>query len=127
MVKSVAYKILLVDDDPADRVLVSKILSKKYAVIEASNGKEALDLAYTEIPNLILMDIMMPEMDGYTALSIIKRDPLIAEIPVVMLTDLKSELNARLAEEWGANGYLIKSFSQQELLDRIGQLLCDDT
>ena len=117
----------MVDDDPVERILVRKILSKNYIVTEASNGKEALDLARNEKPALILMDIMMPEMDGYNACCMIRRDPLTAEIPVVMLTGLKSELNIRLADEIGATGYLIKSINQQELLDRIGQLLCSDT
>ncbi len=120
-------RILVVDDDLVDRILLRKILSKNYIVTEASNGKEALDLARSEKPALILMDIMMPEIDGYSACSMIKRDPLTAEIPVVMLTGLKSELNIRLAGEMGASGYLTKPFNQQELLDTIDQLLCSDT
>jgi CheY-like chemotaxis protein len=123
MSKSDTYKILVVDDDQADRRLVSKILIKKFTVIEASNGKEAFDLARSEKPDIILMDIMMPEMDGYTALAAIKRDLLTAEIPVIMLTDLKGKLNIRLAEEWGASGYLTKSFKPQDLLDKVNQLI----
>ena len=120
-------KILLVDDDPVDRALVIKILGKNYIITEASNGKEALDLARSEKPALILMDIMMPEIDGYSACCMIKRDLLTAEIPVVMLTGLKNPLNIRLADEVGASGYLNKPVNQQELLDKIGQLLCSDT
>lgn len=127
MTKTDPNRILVVDDDPVDRILLRKILSKNYIVTEASNGKEALDLARSEKPALILMDIMMPEIDGYSACCMIKRDPLTAEIPVVMLTGLKSELNIRFADEMGASGYLTKPFNQQELLDRIGQLLCSDT
>jgi len=73
------------------------------------------------------MDIMMPEIDGYSACCMIKRDPLTAEIPVVMLTSLKGELNVRLADEMGASGYLTKPFNQRELLDTIGRLLCSAT
>jgi CheY-like chemotaxis protein len=123
MNKSKHYTILVVDDDPADRLLVSKILNGKYIIIEASNGREALILAQSEKPDIILMDIMMPELDGYSTLSIIKRNPITAEIPVIMLTDLANELNARLAKEWGASDYLTKTVNRQELLDRINQLL----
>ena len=127
MKKTNVKRILVVDDELEDRTLLRKILSKKYIVIEASNGEEALDLARSEKPALILMDVMMPNIDGYCACYMIKRDPLTAEIPVVMLTGLKSELNIRLADEIGAAGYLTKPVYPQELLDRIGQFLCNDT
>ena len=127
MAKSDLYKVLMVDNDPDDRVLVRKILGKKYIVTEASNGKEALDLAHSDKPALILMDIMMQEIDGYSACCMVKRDPSTAEIPVVMLTGLNHKLNVRLADELGASGYLTKPVNQQELLNRIGQLLCNDT
>lgn len=123
MAKSNLYTILIVDDDPADRKLVCRILDKKYNILEASNGKEAVDLACNEKPDLILMDIMMPELDGYSALSMIKRNPITTGIPVIMLTDLETELNTRLAKEWGASDYLIKSTNHHVLLDRINQLL----
>ena len=127
MQKTSSKSILVVDDDLGDRSLLRKILDKSYIVIEASNGEEAVVLARSEKPALILMDIMMPKIDGYIACSIIKRDPCTSEIPVVMLTGLKSELNIRLADEIGAAGYLTKPFNKQELLDRIGQFLCNDT
>ena len=116
-------KILVVDDDPADRKLLREILSKKYTVIEASNGEEALVLARSENPDLVLMDIMMPKIDGYTACSIIKKDPFTAEIPVVMLSGLKDELNVKLADKAGAAGYITKPVYPQQLLDNIGQFL----
>jgi putative two-component system response regulator len=120
-------KILIVDDEPADRILLRKILSKNYVIAEASDGEEAADLAHSEKPDLILMDIMMPKVDGYNACYRIKQDPLTAEIPVVMLTGLNHELNVSLAEKMGATGYLTKSLEPRELLDRIGELLCSNT
>ncbi len=120
-------KILVVDDDPTDRILLRKVLSKSYIIAEASSGEEAVKLTRSNKPDLVLMDIMMPTMDGYNACFMIKRYPLTAEIPVVMLTGLDHELNVRLAEKMGANGYLTKSLNPLELLDRIGQLLCSDT
>ena len=126
MKKDSPKKILVVDDEPSDRILLRKILRKSYIVTEASNGEEAVDLARSEKPDLVLMDIMMPKVDGYNACYRIKRDPLTAEIPVIMITGLEHELNVRLAEKVGATGYLTKSLNQLELLDRIGQLLCND-
>ena len=123
MQKSGLKKILVVDDDSSDRILLRKILSKNYTVTEATNGEEAVNLARTEKPALILMDIMMPNIDGYTACGMIKKDPLIAKIPVVMLTGLQSEMNISLADAMGAAGYLTKPVHQQELLDTIGQFL----
>jgi putative two-component system response regulator len=127
MQKNSAPKILVVDDEPSDRILLRKILSKKYIVTEASNGEEAMDIACSEKPDLILMDVMMPKVDGYTACYMIKRDPLTAEIPVAMVSGIDHKLNVRLAEKMGATGYLTKSLSPLELLDRIAKLLRNDT
>ena len=126
MRKNNPKKILVVDDDPTDRILLRKILSKSYIIAEASNGEEAVKLTRSSKPDLVLMDIMMPTMDGYNACFMIKRDPLTAEIPVVMLTGLNCNLNVHLAERLGATGYLSKSFNPQRLLDSINQFLCND-
>lgn len=120
MQKNSLKKILVVDDDPSQRILLRKILSKNYIVTEASNGEGAVDLARSEKTALVLMDIIMPKVDGYDACYRIKRDPLNAEIPVVMLRGLNNEFNVRLAERIGATGYLTKSLNPLELLDRIG-------
>ena len=119
-------KILVVDDDQVDRILLRKVLSKSYIIAEASSGEEAVNLTRSDKPDLVLMDVMMPTIDGYNACFRIKRDPLTAEIPVVMLTGLKCELNVRLAERVGATGYLTKPFNPQDLLDIIDQFLCND-
>ncbi len=113
----------MVDDDPEDRLLVKRILDGKYSIIETSNSREALILAQTEKPDLILMDIMMPELDGYSTLTIIKENPVTAEISIIILTDLGNKLNAHLVKEWGASDYLTKTVNKQELLDRVNQLL----
>ncbi len=126
MRKNNLKKILVVDDDPVDRILLRKVLSKSYIIAEASSGEEAVNLTRSDKPDLVLMDVMMPTIDGYNACFMIKRDPLTAEIPVVMLTGLKCELNVRLAERVGATGYLTKPFNPQDLLDIIDQFLCND-
>ena len=108
--------ILVVDDEPAVRLLLRSILAKEYSVIEAGDGEEAIRTAHMQRPDLILMDIMMPRMDGYVTCSKIKSDPVSREIPIVMLTAVDYELNKKLAREMGADGYITKPFSSQELL-----------
>jgi CheY-like chemotaxis protein len=116
--------VLIVDDELGIRRLVRKILNNDYAVLEAQNGEEAVNMAHTEKPDIVLMDIMMPKVDGLTACSAIKKDQATKGIPVVMLTAVSYELNKKLAENVAAaNAYITKPFSSQELLSIIGQLL----
>ena len=115
--------ILVVDDEPNVRSLLRKSLSKNYVVLEASNGETAIDMALREKPDLILMDIMMPKIDGYTACYRIKEAPATKGIPVIMLTALGYQLNTKLGKEMGANGYMTKPFTSQALLDTIEQSL----
>jgi CheY-like chemotaxis protein len=74
-------KILIVDDEPNIHLLITKMLGRDYAVVHARNGQEATDIALTELQDLILMDIMMPEMDGYTACSLIESRSKTKDIP----------------------------------------------
>jgi len=116
--------ILVVDDEePLLKLLRVNLTADGYRVITASNGISALALLEEHKPDLILMDIIMPNMDGYQACSMIKRDKSTRSIPVVMLTSLDYELNKKLAEEVGADGYITKPFTQKELLDTIGKFL----
>ena len=116
--------ILVVDDEePLLKLLRVNLTADGYRVITASNGISALTLLEEQKPDLILMDILMPNMDGYQACSMIKRDKSTRSIPVVMLTGLGYEHNKKLAEEAGADGYITKPFTQKELLDTIGKFL----
>lgn len=116
-------KILIADDEPNVRLLLSSMLGKNYTVIEASDGEEAINIARSQKPSLILMDVMMPKMDGYTACSRIKIDQVTKEIPVVMLTAMDQELNVKLAKEMGADGYITKPFTSLELQNTITRFL----
>jgi CheY-like chemotaxis protein len=117
-------KVLIVDDEPNVRQLVSKILSRDYTVIEARDGEEALNVVRSQKPGIVIMDMMMPKMDGLTACYAIKKDPATKGIPVVMLTAIDQELNKKLSTTvMGANKYMTKPFSAQELLETIRQLL----
>jgi CheY-like chemotaxis protein len=116
-------RILIADDEPNIRAVVARMLDKDYIVLEAANGKEAVDIAGRERPDIILMDLMMPEMDGYTACSLIKADQATKMIPVIILTAIGHEFNRKFAMEMGADAYVTKPFTPQVLADAIGPLL----
>jgi len=118
-------KVLVVDDDENIRLLVHNILGKENIVLEAKDGEAAVQMARSHNPDFILMDIMMPNMDGYTACYVIKKDPVTGAIPVVMLTALGQELNVKLGQEMGADGYITKPFSVEILLDTVNSFLTE--
>ena len=120
---NIKKKALVVDDEPNVRRLIHTILSKNYEVIEAEEGKQAIEIAYTQKPDVILMDMMMPKMDGLTACHLIKNDPATRAIPVIMVTAIGFELNIKLSQQMGASGYVTKPFSSQVLLDKITEVL----
>ena len=116
-------KVLIVDDEENVRRLLRSMLGNKYIVLEANDGEVAIDIARSKRPDIILMDIMMPNINGYTACYTIKQDPVTKTIPVVMVTAVGQELNKKLAKEMGADGYITKPFSLQDLLDTIDRCL----
>ncbi|MBI2624589.1 response regulator [Candidatus Parcubacteria bacterium] len=103
-------KVLLVDEDVSFREAVqAELVRAGYEVVLAAEGKEGVALAKSEQPNLILMDIVMPGLDGFEALAILKRDAETANIPVVMLTNYLTQDNTRKAKELGAADFWVKS------------------
>jgi CheY-like chemotaxis protein len=120
---SVKKKVLIVDDEPNVRRLSRKILNNTFDVVEAEDGRQAIEIAVTQQPDVILMDMMMPRMDGLSACHAIKKDPTTKSIPVIMVTAIGFELNIKLSQQMGATGYVTKPFSSQDLLDKIGEVL----
>ena len=116
-------KVLIVDDEPNVRRLSRKILSNTFDVVEAEDGKQAIEIANNQKPDVILMDMMMPKMDGLTACHAIKKDPTTKSIPVIMVTAIGFELNIKLSQQMGATGYVTKPFTPKDLLDKIAQVL----
>lgn len=108
-------KVLVADDEPSILYFVKRILGNDYVVIEANNGKAAVNLAQSHKPDIILLDIMMPEKDGLTACAEIKASKATQAIPIVMLSGVGHELNKELAKSMGASGYITKPFSPNEL------------
>ena len=117
-------KILVVDDEiNITQILQFSIGAEGYEVITAQNGEEAIDKAKREQPDLIILDIMMPRIDGYEACRILKANPLTKNIPVVLLTAKGRDIDKRLGQEVGAIDYIVKPFSPNKLIDRIQKLL----
>lgn len=117
-------KILICDDDPLLRELMQfRLTSKGYEVVQAADGAEALEKTWSERPDLVVLDAMMPKSDGFEVLTRIKGDPKLTETPVIMLTARKTEKDIVSALEKGADDYLVKPFIPEELLARLSRLL----
>lgn len=117
-------RVLVVDDIlPNVKLLEAKLSSEYYDVITASNGKEALEKAAKESPDLILLDVMMPEMDGFEVCRRVKADPVTAHIPVVMVTALTDTEDKVRGLEAGADDFLSKPINDTALLARVRSLV----
>jgi len=113
--------VLVVDDDADVRTLVCELLARAgYAVSEAPDGREALRLLYDERPDLIVLDVSMPELDGWATLERIRE---LSSVPVVMLSAMGAELEKVRALRSGADDYVTKPFGRQELLARVESVL----
>jgi DNA-binding response OmpR family regulator len=117
-------KILVVDDEESVRQLFQIVLQHEgYEVLLAGNGAEALLMAHKEQPDLIILDWMMPVMDGLSALQQLRKDETTAGIPIVMLTARQSDSDTSTALIGGADVYLTKPFEPQDVLSIIARLL----
>ncbi len=115
--------ILLVEDNPDMQRYISETLPAKYRISIAGNGKDALEICKRDIPDLIIADIMMPEMDGITLNKKLKEHTAWASIPLIYLTAKAGDDNRIQALKQGADDYLVKPFSEEHLLARIQNLL----
>ena len=117
-------KILVVDDDAELVELISFNLKQVgYAVSTASDGVQAIKKAHSLEPDLIVLDVMMPELDGFAVCEILRRDATTALIPIMMLTAISSELGRMAALGSGATDFVTKPFSPRLLVSRIEDLL----
>jgi CheY-like chemotaxis protein len=117
--------VLVVDDDKAfQKYSVDALVANGYHVRVAGDGVEGIKMAQQiPAPGLILMDIMMPGIDGYTACSELKSKPLTSNIPIVMVSAHGFELNKKLAERCLSDGYLVKPLAMSSLLDTVNMFL----
>jgi len=116
-------KILVVDDSPTERLALSEVLVKNgYQVVTAENGEEAVLKSKSEQPDLILMDVVMPGINGYQATRTISRDDSTRNIPVIMCTSKGQETDKIWGLRQGAHDYMVKPIDHAALLDKIRAL-----
>ena len=117
-------KILVVDDEVYILHILDFILgAENYDVITATNGEQALQKVRDEKPDLVVLDIMMPKLDGSDTCRISKSDPKTKLIPVILLTAKGREVDQKLGKEVGANDYITKPFSPSKLIERVQAIL----
>ncbi len=116
-------KILVIDDSPTERHFLTEILSKNnYQVITAVNGEEGVEKARKELPDLILMDVVMPGLNGYQATRTLTRDEQTKHIPIIVCTSKGQETDKIWGLRQGAIDYLIKPINGDELLAKIAAI-----
>ncbi len=117
-------KILIVDDNPdLICVLQVQLKNKGYDTVEAMNGMQAVDIATAQLPDLIVMDIMMPQMNGLQAARLIRENPKIRSIPILAVTGKISHAEMEECLESGFNDHIAKPFTHLQLCTRIEKLL----
>lgn len=123
MVK-IKQKVLVVDDEENIRMLVKFNLEKAgYEVLEASDGNKAIETAVNSTPDIVILDLMLPGIDGLEVCRNLKRHPRTAALPIIMLTAKSDEIDRVIGLELGADDYMTKPFSQRELVARIKAVL----
>lgn len=125
MAKSKPRKVLVVDDEDAVREIYKKeFTTSKFNVVVAADGEEGLLKAAEEIPDLVLLDVMLPKMSGIDVLKALKQNPLTKEIPVLLLTNLGEETIIKEGFELGADGYLLKvSYTPAQVVEECRKFL----
>ena len=117
-------KILLVDDEPSIVKMVGKRLEVEgFEVLVAMDGQDGLKKAQTENPELIILDIMLPKLNGYEVCTMLKQDTRYQKVPIIMFTAKAQDKDEKLGLECGANAYMRKPFKAQELVEKIRGLL----
>jgi DNA-binding response OmpR family regulator len=113
-------KVLVVDDEEyIQHILNFSFGAEGYDVVTAADGEEGIKKAKSEKPDIIVLDIMMPKMDGYEACKRLKTDPNTKSIPVILLTAKGREVDRKLGSQAGADDYVVKPFSPGRLIERV--------
>ncbi len=125
MAQEKKIKILLIEDDSfLVEMYTTKFELEGFDVVSAEDGQKGLDMVKKEKPDIILLDILMPKMDGFAVLDALKKDKALADIPVILLTNLGQKEDVKKGFEKGAVGYLIKAhFMPSEVVDKIKKIL----
>lgn len=119
-----AKRILVVEDEEVVRMIIGHVLSQNgYEPVMSRDGEEALTLIKSRRPDAVILDAMMPGIDGYELLQALRQDPNTKDIPVMMLSARNLERDVITGFDFGANDYLVKPFRPEELLTRLKRLL----
>jgi DNA-binding response OmpR family regulator len=119
-----AKKILIIEDSPTTiEMLEYRLKNSGYDVISADNGETGLAKIKTEKPDLVVLDVRMPGMDGFEVCKLSKKDPETKDIPIVFLTTAIQQKHKEKGKEVGADGYITKPFDGKEMLDQIKKFL----
>lgn len=118
-------KILFIEDEPGlQKALCEALRNAGYEVVSALDGEEGLRIARRDIPDLILLDLILPKKDGFEVLRELKGDSRTASIPVIVLTNLEGNQEVQKALEHGAASYLIKTnYALYEVIEKVGEIL----
>ncbi len=116
-------KVLVVDDSPTDLHVISEMLANNgFSVVAAESGEEALETAKAEMPDLVLMDIVMPGMNGFEATRALSKDPATSTIPVIIVSTKGQETDRVWGIRQGAKDYIVKPVSENMLIEKIQEL-----
>jgi len=119
-----AKKILIVDDEPFLREIVAaQLKAEGYDIIQATDGLEGLEKAKKENPDLIILDIMLPKMNGYEICGALKSDSKYNNIPIILFSAKAQEQDKNLGEKVGADAYITKLFGAKELVTKVKELI----
>ena len=117
-------KILVVDDERTIvKLITAKLSLEGYEVITAADGQEGLSMARAEKPDLIVLDVMMPKMDGYRVAKMLKLDDLHKDIPIIFLTAKVQDQDMEMGRQTGAEAYLTKPIDPESLISKVRELL----
>ena len=116
-------KVLVVDDSATDRAHLKSVLEKQnVTVVTAASGKDALDVAETECPDMIFLDIIMADMDGYAVCRSLQENNVTKEIPIIFVSSKKNQADIMWANEQGGSGYVIKPYAPDDIEKQLQQV-----
>ena len=117
-------RILVIDDDASILKLVSNVLIEEgFSVITANCGEEGIKKVHRSKPNLVILDLRLPDMDGFQICQTLKNDKIVSNIPIIMLTVKSTKSSTVAGLEMGADDYIVKPFNQEELVARVKTVL----
>jgi len=119
-----ASKVLIVDDSPTETYKMETVLKKNgFNVVKAENGEDGVEMAKKELPNLVLMDVVMPGLNGFQATRLLTKGKETSHIPVIIVTTKDQPTDKLWGKRQGAKGYLVKPVDDNQLIDTIRQVL----